>query len=170
MDWIQATLNLMEGDAHTWCLLALKKLCDGELPYDGDWRKFEDAFIKRFIPLDPAEVAHKAIKRICQGNHPVAEYKAKFDKHADLTGWSRNDLRSHFYDGLSDAIKDALAISDCPIEAYDLLVEAAQALDIHLHQHQAEKKGQTFHQTTQQSHGTENMLMDINATRQGGRQ
>jgi hypothetical protein len=80
----------------------------------------------------------------------MAKYKAKFDKHADLTGWSRNDLWSHFYDGLSDAIKDALAISDHPTEAYDLLVKAAQALDICLHQCQAKKKGQTFHQMTQQ--------------------
>jgi hypothetical protein len=36
MDWIQAALNLMEGNARTWCLPALKKLHDGELPYDGD--------------------------------------------------------------------------------------------------------------------------------------
>jgi hypothetical protein len=100
----------------------------------------------------------------------VAKYKAKFDEHTDLTGWSRNNLRSHFYDGLSDAIKDALAISDHPTEAYDLLVEAAQVLDIHLHQHQAEKKGQTFYQTTQQTRGTKNVPMDINAICQGGRQ
>ena len=26
MDWIQAALNLMEGDTHTWCLPALEKL------------------------------------------------------------------------------------------------------------------------------------------------
>jgi hypothetical protein len=55
----------------------------------------------------------------------MAKYKAKFDKHTDLTGWSRNDLRSHFYDGLSDTIKDALAISDRPTEAYNSLVKAA---------------------------------------------
>jgi hypothetical protein len=55
MDWIQAALNLMEGDAHTWCLPALEKLYNGELPYNGDWRKFKDASTKRFIPLDLAE-------------------------------------------------------------------------------------------------------------------
>jgi hypothetical protein len=132
MDWIQATLNLIEGNARIWCLLALEKLRNGELPYNGDWRKFEDAFTKRFIPLDLAEAACEAIKWICQGNHPMAKYKAKFNEHANLTGWSRNDLHSHFYDGLSDIIKDALAISDCPTEAYDLLVEAAQVLDIRL--------------------------------------
>jgi hypothetical protein len=58
----------MEGDTHTWCLPALEKLRDGELLYNGDWRKFEDAFTRRFIPLDPAEAAHKAIKWIHQGN------------------------------------------------------------------------------------------------------
>ena len=102
----------------------------------------------------------------------MAEYKAKFKEHSSLTGWSKADLRSHFYDGLADAIKDALVISDCPTEAYESLVEAAQVLDIHLRQHQAEKKGQTFHQTSSQSCGTESVPMDIDAShqQQGGRQ
>ena len=50
LDWIQAVLNLMEGDARTWCLLALERLRKDEEPFDGDWAKFEDAFTKRFIP------------------------------------------------------------------------------------------------------------------------
>ena len=63
-------------------------------------------------------------------------------------------------------------ISDHPTEAYESLVEAAQALDIRLRQCQAEKKGQTFHQTSSQSCGTESVPMDIDASRQqqGGRQ
>ena len=102
----------------------------------------------------------------------MAKYKAKFKEHSSLTGWSKADLRSHFYNGLADAIKDALVISDRPTEAYKSLVEAAQALDIRLRQCQAEKKGQTFHQTSLQSHGTESVPMNIDAShqQQGGRQ
>ena len=100
----------------------------------------------------------------------MAEYKAKFEEHSSLTGWSKADLRSRFYDGLSDAIKDALAISDRPTEAYESLVDAAQALDIRLRQRQAEKKGQTFHQVQQPSRGTESVPMDIDASRQQGHQ
>ena len=172
LDWIQAVLNLMEGDARTWCLPALEWLRKDEEPFDGDWAKFEDAFTKRFIPQDPGEAAREALKRLTQGKKSVAEYKAKFEEHSSLTGWSKADLRSRFYDGLADAIKDALAISDHPTEAYESLVEASQALDIRLRQRQAEKKGQTFHQTSSQSRGTESVPMDIDASRQqqGGRQ
>jgi hypothetical protein len=60
----------------------------------------------------------------------MAEFKARFEEHSDLIGWSKADLQSHFYNGLSDAIKDALVISDHPTEAYDSLVEAIQALNI----------------------------------------
>ena len=132
LDWIQAVLNLMEGDAHMWCLPALERLRKDEEPFDGDWAKFEDAFTKRFIPQDPGEAAREALKCLTQGKKSVAEYKAKFEEHSSLTGWSKADLRSRFYDGLADAIKDALAISDHPTEAYESLVEAAQALDIRL--------------------------------------
>ena len=170
MDWIQAALNLMEGDARTWCLPALEKLRQDEEPYDGRWSKFEDEFTKRFIPQDPGEAAREALKRLYQGKRSVAEYKAKFEEHSSLTGWSKADLRSRFYDGLSDAIKDALAISDRPTEAYESLVDAAQALDIRLRQRQAEKKGQTFHQVQQPSRGTESVPMDIDASRQQGHQ
>ena len=63
-------------------------------------------------------------------------------------------------------------ISDRPTEAYKSLVEASQALDIRLRQRQAEKKGQTFHQASSQSRGTESVPMDIDTSRQqqGGRQ
>ena len=71
----------------------------------------------------------------------MAEYKAKFEEHSSLTGWSKADLRSRFYNELADAIKDTLAISDHPTEAYESLVEAVQVLNICLRQRQAEKKG-----------------------------
>ena len=141
----------MEGDTCTWCLPALEWLRKDEEPFDGDWAKFEDAFTKHFIPQDPGEAAREALKWLTQGKKSVAEYKAKFEEHSSLTGWSKADLRSHFYNRLVDAIKDTLAISNHPMEAYESLVEAVQVLDICLRQRQAEKKGQTFHQTSLQS-------------------
>ena len=124
------------------------------------------------MAVTPGEAAREALKRLTQGKKSVAEYKAKFEEHSSLTSWSKADLRSCFYDGLADAIKDTLVISDRPTEAYESLVEAAQVLDIHVRQRQAEKKGQTFHQTSSQSCGTESMPIDINALcqQQGGRQ
>ena len=36
LDWIQAVLNLMEGNARIWCLPALEWLRKDEEPFDGD--------------------------------------------------------------------------------------------------------------------------------------
>ena len=125
MDWIQAMLNLMEGDVHTWALPALEELRDGKLPYKGVWNNYMEAFTCCFILLDPVEAAREAIKCVRQSGKSMAEYKAKFNKHASLTGWSEQDLRSQFYDGLNDEIKDALAISDRPVSTLRDLVDSA---------------------------------------------
>jgi hypothetical protein len=94
----------------------------------------------------------------------VAEYKAKFDKQSGLTKWSSVDLRTRFYDGLSDNIKDTLTITDCPIDTLRDLFESTQIVDMRMRQHQAEKKGQTFHQQGGQAQGV--VPMEVDATRQ----
>jgi hypothetical protein len=58
-DWIQVILNLMEDDTRTWALPALEELRDGRQPYGASWLRFDEAFTRRFIPLDPAEAARK---------------------------------------------------------------------------------------------------------------
>jgi hypothetical protein len=82
----------------------LKDLRDGRNPYQGAWREFEEQFTCRFIPLDLAKAACEALKKLKQGQKSVAEYKAKFDEQSLLTKWSQVDLRTRFYDELSDSI------------------------------------------------------------------
>jgi hypothetical protein len=164
MDWIHAVLNLMSGEARTWALPALEELRDGHDPYRGVWREFEEQFTHRFIPLDLAQAAREALKKLKQGKLSVAEYKAKFDEQSGLTKWSSIDLQTHFYDGLSDNIKDTLAITDRPIDTLHNLFESAQIVDTRMRQRQAEKKGQTFHQQGGQAQGV--VPMEVDATRQ----
>ena len=45
--WIQAVLNLMDEDTHTWILPHLEDLRKGVIPFTGSWRQFEREFIKR---------------------------------------------------------------------------------------------------------------------------
>jgi hypothetical protein len=164
-DWIQAILNLMEEDARTWALPALEELRDGRQPYQGSWIRFDEAFTRRFIPLDPAEAAREALKKLRQGKQSIAEYKARFDEQSGLTGWSNVDLKTRFYDGLQDDIKDALAISNRPTATLTELVTSAQTIDTRMRQRRAEKKGQTFHQTTpSNSQGV--VPMEVDATKQ----
>jgi hypothetical protein len=165
-DWIQAILNLMEEDARTWALPALEELRDGRQPYNASWLRFDEAFTRRFIPLDPAEAAREALKKLRQGKQSVAEFKARFDEQSGLTGWSDVDLKTRFYDGLQDDIKDALAISDRPTATLTELVTSAQTIDTRMRQRRAEKKGQTFHQTTTSSNNQGVVPMEIDATKE----
>jgi hypothetical protein len=83
--WIQAVLNLMEGDARTWALPHLEIIKTGAIPFNTDWTHFEREFTKQFIPLDIAEAARDALKRIRQGNKSVAEYISKLDQYTMQT-------------------------------------------------------------------------------------
>jgi hypothetical protein len=60
--WIQAALNLMEGDAHTWALPYLEEIQAGNMPFGGVWQTFLDHFTRRFAPLNTEDSARDALK------------------------------------------------------------------------------------------------------------
>jgi hypothetical protein len=69
---------------------------------------------------------------------------AQFNQHTGQTGWSDADHRQHFYDGLSEGVKDRLALTDRCIGTFDELCAAVQVIDQCYQQRQAEKKGHTL--------------------------
>ena len=89
-----------------------------------------------------------ALKALKQGKNSVTEYISRFDQYMGQIGWSDADHRTRFYDGLSEQLKDNLAISDRPITSLQELKAAAQILDQHMRQREAEKKGRTYHMTS----------------------
>jgi hypothetical protein len=165
--WIQSVLNLMEGDARTWALPHLEELQHGRDPFGGIWQTFVDQFSRRFAPLDTAESAREALKKIRQGKGSVPEYMAQFDQHTGQTGWSDADHRQRFYDGLSEFVKDGLALTDRPIGTFDEVRAAAQVIDQCYRQRQAEKKGHTTSHTPFGASSDPN-AMQVDATRTGG--
>ena len=163
--WIAAVLNLMEDEARTWALPYLKLLAQGLLAFQGDYNQFVQAFLKRFAPLDTTEAARDALKALKQGKNSVAEYISRFDQYTGQTGWSDADHCTRFYDGLSEQLKDNLAISDRPITSLQELKAAAQDLDQCMRQREAEKKGCTYH-TTSQAPSKDPNAMEVDASRQ----
>ena len=105
--------------------------------------------MQRFMPQDSQEVAREALKNIKQGKQTVAEYTSKFNQYTMQTGWSDADHRTHYYDGLNDKVKDSMAIMDQPIAMFKELRKVAVILDQRICQREAEKKGQTFSNTSQ---------------------
>jgi len=168
--WIQAVLNHMEGDARTWALPHLEELLNlRRAPFGGVWANFESEFTKRFIPLDISETARDALKKIKQNKMSVAEYQSMFDQYSKQTGWSDNDHRQRFYDGLTDRIKDALSLTNLPIETLEQLRTAARSIDQRLRQRDAEKKGGSYNPTTSgKTQESDAMQVDASRQQQGG--
>ena len=88
-----------------------------------------------------------------------------FNQYTGQTGWSDTDHCTRFYDRLSEQLKDNLTISDRPITSLQELKAAAQVLDQRMRQHEAEKKGQTYH-TTSQAPSKDPNAMEVDASRQ----
>ena len=93
----------------------------------------------------------------------MAEYISRFDQYTGQTGWSDANHRTRFYDGLSEQLKDNLAISDRPITSLQELKAAAQVPDQCMRQHEAEKKGHTYH-TTSQAPSKDPNAMEVDAS------
>ncbi len=167
--WIQAILNHMEGDAHTWVLPHLEELLNlRHAPFRGNWATFKSEFTKWFIPLDISETARDALKKIKQNKMSVAEYQSMFNQYSKQMGWSDNDHRQRFYDGLTDHIKDALSLTNLPIETLEELCTAAQSIDQCLRQRNAEKKGGSYNPTTSsKTHKLDAMQVDASRQQQG---
>jgi Retrotransposon gag protein len=155
----------MEEDAKTWALPHLESLQKGTAPFSGQWSVFEKEFTARFMPHDVAEAAKEAIKKIKQGKNSVAKYEAEFSQYSPQTGWSQPDLRDRMYDGLSDRVKDALALSDRPIKTYSELSASARIVDERIRQRDSEKKGHPAN-TSSNSQARHPDAMDIDASRQ----
>src|ERR1700761_6328379 len=138
----------MEDEVRTWALPYLEEIANSGMLFGGNYNQFITAFNKCFALMDSAEAVRDTLKTLQQGKDSVAEYQAKFDQFTAQTGWSDADHRTRFYDGLNDAIKDNLAISDRSIGTLSELRQAAQVLDQRMRQRQAEKSGKSYQNPT----------------------
>src|ERR1700761_1536380 len=156
----------MEDEVRTWALPYLEEIANSGTPFGGDYNQFITAFNKCFALMDSAEAVQDALKSLKQGKDSVAEYQAKFDQFTNQTSWSDADHWTRFYDGLSETIKDNLAISDRPIGTLMELRQAAQILDQRMRQRQAEKLGKSLHNTPHTTSSKAPDAMDVDASSQ----
>ncbi|CAJ0961395.1 unnamed protein product [Ranitomeya imitator] len=74
---------------------------------------------------DRVSLAESTIRHLTQGDRPVEKYCSEFRRWATDTKWNDPALRSQFYQGLSDKIKDAFALQETATT-----LEAAMSLAI----------------------------------------
>ena len=78
-----------------------------------DWEAFTKELRDNFGELDrKGSAVAQLITLKMQEHHKVLRYKVDFEELATLTTWDKSALRDHFYEGLAEQIKDAIA--GCP--------------------------------------------------------
>ena len=126
--WVACAMSLLQDEAAVWAMTEMEKIQVGDEPFNGNWHEFCEAFKARFETTDAATDAKMALKQLKQKT-TVANYLQEFGQIQGRTGYSEDDLRDRFYDGLSTYIKDTLASSDRKIDTMQRLREAALDID-----------------------------------------
>jgi hypothetical protein len=104
-----------------------------------DWNAFVTAFEARFIGRMQEANARRARAQLVQGSGSMAEYQAHFDNLASLTGYSDVDLWERYREGLSNEVKDVLAISNRDVSDLAKLKEGVLAVDKRMHERKDER-------------------------------
>jgi hypothetical protein len=108
--------------------VTLMALQHARYPFGGIWQTFIDQFTRRFAPLNTSKAAQEALKKIQQGKQLVVEYMVQFNQYTGQTGWSDANHRQWFYDGLAEAVKDGLALTDRLTGTFEELCAAVLVL------------------------------------------
>ena len=103
--------------------------------------KLRTAFKTRFEIVSAEIAAKHTLHDLFQKGMDVPSYTARFNEHADRTGYSKEDLRDRYYENLSESIKDAIAASDRKTKTLEELVDTATTIDQHLRERQEERRG-----------------------------
>jgi hypothetical protein len=126
--WIASAMSFLTGDAAMWALLYQEALTKGDHPF-ADWSAFVAAFEACFIGRTQEADVRRAMAQLVQGNGSVAGYQVRFDNLALLTRHSDVDLWERYRKGLSDEVKDVLAISDRDVSDLAKLKEGVLAIN-----------------------------------------
>lgn len=137
--WIASVLNFLEDKARSWALPALEKIAEGKQAYQ-NWQEFDDAFRKRFEPVNVKKAAQEAIKALKQGKLSVEQYKARFDEQSPRTGYPDDVLAEHYYKGLTERVKDVMMGIGFDREKMDSVHAAAQEAGDRIRQRDGETK------------------------------
>ncbi|CAJ0949644.1 unnamed protein product [Ranitomeya imitator] len=113
-------ISLLQGDPQSWAI---------SLPHDSiclhDIERFFSVLALIYDDLDRISLAESRLCCLQQGNHSVETYSSELDRWATAIKWNYQALRSQFCQGLTEILKDALAVYETPES-----LEAAMSLAI----------------------------------------
>lgn len=126
--------NLLSGRALTWAESTLSRGSEMNSSYSAFTEEFRRVFDHPSRGIDAAS----QLFSLSQASHSVAEYAVEFRIIASNSGWNDDALRCAFRRGLSDEVKDGLAVRD-RATSLDNLIELSIRLDNRLQERRREK-------------------------------
>ena len=134
--------SYLRGEAQQWIRPKLTvKLLHNQDPEGTltDFRTFVNAIRSIYGLSNEQQVAIRQIQYITQ-KASASQYTAKFKEHSAKTGWDDNTLRTMYYRGLKDIVKDELMRHGARQTTLDELCRAAIDVDDRLYKRYMEKK------------------------------
>lgn len=127
-------MGLLQGKALDWATA----MWQNKPEIHNDYSSFERELKKVFDHPVQGKEASKRLLCLNQGAHSVAEYSIEFRTLAAEAGWDDSALQTVFINGLSEQLKDELALKD---ESTDLdsLISTAIKLDNRLRERRRER-------------------------------
>lgn len=133
---VHYALGLLRGKALIWAEAACSTQQIASLSFDDFSSQLEIVFDHP----DHAGTATKRLLKLRQGTGSVAEYAIDFWTLAADSKWNDEALQGAFVNGLSDTIKDELAVRDEPANLHSL-VSLATRIDSRLRERRQERGG-----------------------------
>lgn len=84
------------------------------------FQAFTAEFVTEFDPTKPHQTAASELLRLKQRTHSVSDYVVDFRTLAASTCWLNQALVDVFLQGLSDVLKDELAVREIPEDLEEL--------------------------------------------------
>lgn len=131
-------MGLLQGKALDWATAMWQSHTD----IHNDYVKFESELKKVFDHPVQGKEASKRLLCLNQGSHSVAEYSVEFRTLAAEAGWDDSALQTVFLNGLSEQLKDELALKD-DSENLDTLISTAIKIDNRLRERRRERNNRS---------------------------
>lgn len=132
----------MRGRAQHWIRPKLREYLDSETDDEKiftEYPKFKEAVSRIFGLSNEDSVAERAVQTLRQETS-AADYAARFQEYASVTGWDNAALCTMYRRGLKESVKDELMRYGGNLHALPKLIEASIELDDKLYERMIEKR------------------------------
>ncbi|CAO3619736.1 unnamed protein product [Cunninghamella blakesleeana] len=161
--------SLLKGPAFAWFSFYLRQNNQEIL---SNFNNFRVEFLRAYGDPDSIARAERKLMTIKQNGKPTAEYASEVRQLSSEVQWNDASLKSAFYQGLDEAIKDILCLQGIP-DTFDALIRLAINIGNRLFDRQLEKKNKyrgihsaNWNRNLQQRNGPTPMELDMTTSEQ----